>query len=205
MFYTFRLQHFPALRGPLSPGNGAFSGCGRRRQPPGTHCMCEYVARATADSRKAVLFQSGCWAGGLTTPRRKTSKLWNVSRHLGIGRILCIDVELNKGKLIHDFELEISHVCVVQVNWEQSKELSKVKDRLNWRTVRSDETRVALNLQAITHSYILVTNWTTGRSSFDPRQSQKDLFFLQPLCLDRHRGPPKLLSIEYRGSFPGGK
>jgi hypothetical protein len=50
---------------------------------------------------------------------------------------------------------------------------------------------------------ITFPGWTTGRSSFDPRQRRKD--FSSSLCPDRLWGPPSLLYIGYRGPFPGGK
>jgi hypothetical protein len=53
-------------------------------------------------------------------------------------------------------------------------------------------------------SVSIVSDWTTGRSMFDPQQRQED-FSSNLLCPDRLWGPPSLLSSGYRGSFPGGK
>jgi len=52
--------------------------------------------------------------------------------------------------------------------------------------------------------YDLATRWTTGRSSFDPRQRRKD--FSSNLCIQTGSGPhPASCTVGTGGPFPGAK
>jgi hypothetical protein len=58
---------------------------------------CEYIEYAVADRRHGVVIQPGGWGGGLTTPhRKKRNMLRNVTKGLGIIRILWNDLRHGK-------------------------------------------------------------------------------------------------------------
>jgi hypothetical protein len=63
----------PCQVGPLSPRNGASSGCGWRKRPPDMVGSYEYIKQAVADSRQGVVLQLRGLDVGLTTPHRQNN------------------------------------------------------------------------------------------------------------------------------------
>jgi hypothetical protein len=81
---------------------------------------------------------------------------------------------------------------------QHSAQVKPVRGRDNTISEANNGAGVAQSVQCLT------TDWTTGRSRFDPRQRRKD--FSSSFCV--HTGSvvhPASCTVDTGGSFPGGK